>query len=127
MRTTLAFMCGVSLLACGWVFAMYLMLRHPGYEWRAGLMIGLMALAGVTLAGALATEPTLLLRAAGIASGALLGVTGIWAIRTNVDDGFWDVIGLAFLLQAALAVIVFLRAPKAPISSSPAYPSHQAR
>jgi hypothetical protein len=109
MRTALTAMCSFTILASTWLFTMFLILRHPGFEWRAALAVGFIAIGVITLAAARIGTPGAALRMATGAGAAALIAAGVWAIRTNVDDGFVDVIGLAFILQSALALVVVAR------------------
>jgi hypothetical protein len=121
MRTILTAVCGFTVLASGWLFTMYLILGHPGFQWRAAAALGFAAIGLITLTTVRARHAgTGLLTTAGLGAVVLAGV-GIWAIATNVDDGFNDVIGAAFIVQAALTVSFLLRAawPRRP--SSPAH------
>src|SRR5262249_21098252 len=98
---------------------------HPGYEWRAMMAIGFIAISVLTLTCARADQPGAALRTSALIGGVILGGAGIWAIRANVDDGFADVIGAAFGMQAVLTVIAALRGPGT--SSSPARSSAASR
>ena len=106
MRSALTTICAFTMLASGWLFVMFLVLRHPGFEWRALVSIGFAAIGALTLAGI--RRPGLLWRVS-VASGAVvLGAAGVWAIKTNVDEGFVDVIGLSFVVQAILTLAYLL-------------------
>jgi hypothetical protein len=109
MRAAVTTVCGFTMLASSWLFVMFLVLRHPGFEWRAALSIGFIGIGALTLAELWLPQPGTTLRIlVGIAALAL-GVAGAWAIQTNVDEGFIDVIGLAFILQAILTLTQLLR------------------
>ena len=110
MRTALSAICVFTILASCWLFTMFLVLRHPGFGWRASLAIGFIAVSVVTLGAArAATAPGAALRAIVAAGAVLLAGVGCWAIATNVDDGFVDVIGVALIVQSALALAFVLR------------------
>lgn len=109
MRTALTALCGFTILASCWLLTMYLVLRHPGFEWRATLALGYAAIGIVTLVAARAAAPPAALSATVAVCAVLLAGVGGWAIHTNVDDGFVDVIGLAFITQGLLALVFVAR------------------
>jgi hypothetical protein len=104
MRTTLTAICTFTILASCWLFVMYFVLRHPGFEWRAALAVGYAATGVLTLLTVYRFSTSAAWRAAAAAGALALGGVGIWAIRTNVDDGFVDLIGLAFIAQSLLTM-----------------------
>ena len=112
MRAALTAVCVFTILASAWLFTMFLILRHPGFEWRAALSLGFMAIGAVTLAAARAAAVGSVLRTATGFGAVLLAAIGVWAIKTNVDDGYIDVIGLAFIIQSALALVLVARPPR---------------
>ena len=111
MRTAVSALCGFTILASAWLFVMFLILRHPGFEWRAVASLGFVGISALTLATVRLTHPEPILRAAAAAGALVLGAVGVWAMTTNVDEGFVDVISLAFMLQAGLTVGYLLRTP----------------
>ena len=116
MRTTLTLLGTFTTLASAWLVTMYLVLQHSGFAGRAAMAAAFMGISVVIVISARAARPAVVLRAAAAAGALLLGAAGCWAIRTNVDDGFVDILGLAFIVQAVLALIVLRRAP-APAST----------
>jgi hypothetical protein len=108
MRSVLTAVCGFTMLASCWLFVMFLILRHPGYEWRAVLSLGFVGIGALTLTGLWLPQPGTARRVAIGGAAVALGVVGAWAIKTNVDEGFVAVIGLAFIVQAALTVTYLL-------------------
>ena len=109
MRTALTAICLFTILACSWFVVMFLVLRHPGFEWRAALAVGFVAVSVLTLATARAVAPGAVQRAAVALGALLLAAAGVWAITTNVDEGYVDVTGLALIVQSVLAVAFVLR------------------
>ena len=109
MRTTVTAICGFTMLASCWLFVMFLVLRHPGFEWHAVLSLGFVAVGGITMAAGWMRTPGALVRAAAGVGGVALGAVGAWAMHTNVDEGFVDVIGLAFIVQAIVTVVFLIR------------------
>ena len=100
MRYALAFFSALTCLVSGWMGVMYLVLRHPHYEWRA-------ALAAVVFAGAatlLAGRPLPSLRATTFVWGAALAGLGVWALVSPNDDGWVLVAGSLFAVEGILAV-----------------------
>jgi len=109
MRAAVTAVCAFTVVASCWLFVMFLVLRHPGYEWRAVLSLGFAAIGALTIA---ATRRAALDGAftAALAAGAIaIGATGAWAITTNVDEGFVDLIGLAFIVQAVMTLAYLWR------------------
>jgi hypothetical protein len=110
MRTALTAICTFTILASCWLFVMYLVLRHPGFEWRAALAVGYAAIGVLTLLAVHRFTDSSVWRAAACAGALALACAGVWAIRTNVDDGFADVIGIAFISQGLATMTYLLRA-----------------
>jgi hypothetical protein len=104
MRAAVMALCVFTILASGWLFVMFLVLRHPGFEWRAALSLGVAAISVVTLAGLWKPTCGIALHAAMAGGAAALGAAGVWAMKTNVDEGFVDLISLAFIAQAGLTL-----------------------
>jgi len=109
MRTALTAICSFTILASCWLFVMYLVLRHPGFEWRAAVSLGIASLSALTLATVRTAQPGVGIRVVAACGAAALAGVGIWAIKTNVDDGFIDLIGLAFIMQGVLTIIFLVR------------------
>jgi len=113
MKATVTALCAFTMLASGWLVLMFLVLRHPGFEWRAALAAGFIATGAFTLAGVWLPRPGAALKALVALGAVAIGAAGVWAIRTNVDEGFVDVIGLALLLQAVLTLVYLVRSNSA--------------
>ena len=113
MRTALTAISGFTILASAWLFTMYLVLRHPGFEWRAPLSLGFIAIGLVTIGFSRSRAPGASLRTAAAAGALCLAAAGAWAIATNVDDGFVNLIGIAFIVQGILTLcaVWLLRGP----------------
>ena len=98
----------VSLATCavsGWMCVMYLVLRHPGYELRAG-MAALICLGAATL---VAGRPPSPLRIPIAVWGAALAVVGVLALVSPGDDGWVLVAGTLFVLEGGLGVVSSIR------------------
>ena len=110
----LSVLCAFTILAAAWLFTMYLILRHPGFEWRAAQAAGIVAVSVTTLAAVHAARPAAWLRATAAAGAIALFAVGTGAIAANhaagADfDGFADVIGLALAAQSALTLLWLVR------------------
>src|SRR5436190_20180902 len=88
MRLALTAICGFTMLASCWLFVMFLVLRHPGFEWRASISLVFVAIGALTLVGARRPDPGIVLQLAIASGGAALGAAGVWAMETNIDEGF---------------------------------------
>ena len=101
--------CAFTILAAGWLFTMYFVLRHPGYQWRAVVALLLVGQAVATLA-ALRRRPTLPLRIVVLAGAAAIAAYGATAVIQNSlpanphFEGFVNLIGLALLVQGVLTL-----------------------
>ena len=98
-----------SMLASAWLFVMYLRLRHPGFEARAGLALLFAAASALLLAHAWRPGTGRLFRGMVLVAALFLAWCGGSAIVTNHRsaagfEGFADIIGTAFLLQALLVL-----------------------
>lgn len=115
MRIALAAVCAFTLLACTWLFVMFFLLRHPGFEWQAAVTALLIAQSAATLA-VLGTRVrsvwpriTLALGACAIvAVGALAFVANE---RASDWEGYVAVISAALVLQGLLTLPATFRAP----------------
>jgi hypothetical protein len=85
-----------------WMLVMYLVLRHPGFQWRAAVagavFVGAISLIGGRPARGLAI-PTCLWAVA------LLGF-GLWALTSSNDDGWVLIAGTLFAAESVAALIV---------------------
>ena len=105
----LSVVCVFTGFASGWLFTMYLVLRHTGYQWRAAIALLLIAQAGSTLL-ALRSPPIPLLRMLVMGGGALIAVYGGAAVvQNNLEanahyEGFVDLIGVALVIQGLLTL-----------------------
>ena len=109
MRTVIAGLCLLTILVCAWLFMMYFVLRHPGYQERAALVAGLGAIAAATLVCTLLSRPPVWLRAS-VAAGALVliyvGVTTISANhRAGHFEGYAEISGALFVALGASALV----------------------
>ncbi len=105
MRLALRTITGVTIAASLWLFVMYFVLQHPGYQWRAAMTAGFVAVGlFVWIAAGLATPPAWI-RALAAASGLAVFAAGAWAMRTNVDEGFVDVISVMLMAQGVLTLM----------------------
>jgi hypothetical protein len=126
MKTILAAIAVFTAAACSWLFVMYLVLQHPGYQARASLAVILVAQSVLTLVlvavGAPGTQSgeTEGAHAArmGLLYVVLTGALGIaWAGYQFVSstlsgphfEGFALVIGGALALQGLLTVVTYTR------------------
>ena len=106
MRAALTAVCGLTALESSWLFIMFLVLRHPGFEGRASVaaLLGVMSLA--ILIAAQRRSAGGAVRALVVAGSLALGALGIYAIATNHQaahfEGYLDVIGLSFAAQGVL-------------------------
>jgi len=116
MRAALSAVAALSLVVCAWLFVMFLVLQHPGYQWRAAMALGLIALGIVAIAGAWQDDPAPpVLRAALAVGAAILAFVGVTAIVGNHRpgghfEGYLEVAGLLFSAQAVLMLLRLRRA-----------------
>jgi hypothetical protein len=101
-RPALRTFCGFTIAASTWLFVMYFVLGHPGYLWRAAIAAGFVAVGLTTWIAAGRTTPAGWLRTLTAAGGVAIFAAGAWAMHTNVDEGFVDVVSLALMTQAVL-------------------------
>jgi hypothetical protein len=102
-----------TIVAGAWLSAMYLVLRHDGYWWRLLISLAVVGLGLATLR-ALRRPPSVELKTVLIVGALALGTLGVSALWQNNGpnahfEGFVAVIGLAFVVQAALMLLTFLR------------------
>jgi hypothetical protein len=126
MKTTLAAIAVFTAAASGWLFVMYLMLQHPGYQARASFAVILFAQSALTLilvASETSARPSgppdgPRVVQSGLTLVVLAGACGIaWAgysaASSTLSDphfeGFALVIGVALALQGVLTLITFAR------------------
>ena len=110
MKTTLAAVSAFTLLACGWLCVMFVVLRHPGFEWRAARSALVVIQSAATLvllaAGSFTGRPRILL-ALGACGILTLGVSAFLANEAATDwEGYAAVISIALAVQAVLTLIV---------------------
>jgi hypothetical protein len=121
MRGVLTAVCGFTILASAWLVAMFLILRHPGFEWRAALSFGLMAASLATLVAVRARRPAAWLRTGAGAAGLAVLVIGAAIFIQNLAphagfEGYTLVISFALIAQGAMTLgWLALRRPQ-PIS-----------
>jgi hypothetical protein len=92
-----------------WLSVMFLVLRHPNFLPKAAVTLGIAVFCVLAFraAGAAASSG---MRAAALAGSLVLGACGAWAIyqdlQPNADfEGFVLIIGAAWIVQAAAAVL----------------------
>jgi hypothetical protein len=104
MRLALRTITGVTIAASLWLFVMYFILQHPGYQWRAAMAAGVAAIGlFVWFAAGLAT-PQAWIRVLAGTCGIAVFAAGAWAMRTNVDEGFVDVISVLLMTEGVLTL-----------------------
>jgi hypothetical protein len=119
MRLALRTITGMTVAASLWLFVMYFVLQHPGYQWRAAMAAGFVAIGlFVWTATSLATPPAWI-RVLAATCGIAVFAAGAWAMRTNVDEGFVDVIGTMLMTRGVLTLVWTA-------GVSPLRPSHRA-
>jgi hypothetical protein len=103
-----------TIVASSWLSVMYVVLRHDGYWWRLLISLTVVALSLATLR-ALRHPPSVEFRTVLVTGAVALGALGASALWQNSSpsnphfEGFVNVIGLAFVVQAALMLLTFLR------------------
>ena len=115
MRAALSAVAALSLVVSAWLLVMYLVLRHPGYQWRAAMALGLIGIGMVAIAGAWLDAAPPVLRAALVVGAAILAFVGVTAIVGNHRpgghfEGYLEVAGLLFSAQAVLMLLRLRRA-----------------
>jgi hypothetical protein len=109
MRAVIASLCLLTILVCGWLFMMYFVLRHPGYQERAALVAGLGAIAAATLVCTLLKRPPLWLRASVAAGAVVLIYAGVTTISANHRaghfEGYAEISGWLFVALGASALL----------------------
>jgi hypothetical protein len=107
MRPLLGALCVFTILAVGWLCAMFLILRHPGFEWRAALCLPIIAQSAATLV-ALRRAASPMLRAVVAVGAAIVGAFAAWAFVQNGREGNFEgylaIISAALVLQAILTL-----------------------
>jgi hypothetical protein len=124
MRTLIAGMSAFVALACAWLLVMYLILRHPGFEWRAAMSAGFI---GVSLATIVAAwhQFGAVFRSLLAAAAVAIAVVAVSAIIDNNrasnphGEAFVDVIGLALLAQAGGTLWLAIARPGLARTSAP--------
>ena len=94
-----------TMLVSGWMTMMYVVLRHPGYQWRAAIAAAVCAGAATLVAG----RPAPPLRVPIAIWGAALAAFGVWALVAPGDEGWVIVAGLLFVAEGALALMASTR------------------
>ena len=93
-----------TMLVSGWMTVMYLVLRHPGYWWRAAIAAAVCLGAATLVTG----RPLPRLRLPIAVWGAALCAFGIWALVAPGDDGWTIVAGAIFIVEGILAAAASL-------------------
>lgn len=118
MKLLLGALCAFTILALGWLFMMFLVLRHPGFEWRAALCLLILVQSVVTLL-ALRRPAGMTLRAATAAGAVIVGVAAGWVFVLNSlgeagnFEGYLAIISGALVLQAIVTLGHLLLSSKA--------------
>jgi hypothetical protein len=117
MRIALAAVSAFTLMACAWLFVMFFVLRHPGFEWRAAVTALLIAQSAATLmvlgSGARSAWPRMALTM-GACAVAAVGAVAFAANERAADwEGYVAVISAALVLQALLTLPAMLKTPAA--------------
>jgi len=127
MRTTLGVLAGFTTLACGWLTVMYLLLQHPGFEWKAAVSALLVAQSALTAAAMARVVDGPAVRAMLLVGGAAVAALGAWAFAANESSAHWEgymaLISLALVLQGVLTLAVVLTGPKPASWASPSAPA----
>jgi hypothetical protein len=94
----------LSLATCAltaWMFAMYLVLQHPGYLVRAGIAALVFAGATTLVSG----RPLPRLRIPIALWGVALAALGVWALASPGDDGWVLIAALLFVAEGSCAIV----------------------
>jgi len=122
MRKALAGLSCFTGAASCWLAVMFVVLGHPGYQWRTVMallfvvqsVLTLAALAGYANGGGIR-----LLLLLGAASTVVAGGQALRANASSADpEGYAEVIGLALIIQGALTLWVWLLSSR-PAARSP--------
>ena len=89
-----------TMVVSGWMTLMYLVLRHPGYQWRAAMAAAICLGAAALVTG----KPLPVLRIPLAVWGAALLALGIWALASPGDDGWVIVAAALFVVEGGLAI-----------------------
>ncbi len=113
MKTILVGLSCFTAAASCWLVVMYVLLQHPGFQWRAAmaaLFVIQSALTVASLAGWVDGGWVRVLLLGGAAAVLLAGGSAVQATLTGDHfEGFALVIGLALAVQGALTLVAFLR------------------
>src|SRR2546426_11351801 len=108
MRALLSVVSTFNVLASAWLFTMFLVLRHPGFEARAALSALFVALGVATLVAVNLERAAPVLRAGVALGNAALAALGAWVIAQNNAaphfEGYLLLIGASFVVQGVLTV-----------------------
>jgi len=109
MRPLIAALSVFTIVVCAWLFTMYFVLQHPGYQQGALLVAGLAAIAVATLISALLTHPPMWLRASAAAGAVVLIYVGVTMISANHHamhfEGYADISGALFVALGASTLV----------------------
>ncbi len=110
MRAVPGTLCAFTILAVTWLGTMYLLLRHPGYLWRAALCLPVIA-QSVATPFALRPSAGSRLRLATAVGAAVVGAFAAWAFVKNSRsagfEGYLAIISAALVIQAVLTLLHF--------------------
>ena len=100
MAAVVSLASALTALVSAWMFVMYFVLRHPGYQWRA-VIAAAICLGSLAL---IAGRPWRPLRVPVGVWGLALALFGAWAVLNGQEDA-WAVIAAAiFVAEGSLAV-----------------------
>lgn len=105
MTLIVSLMSVATMLVSGWMTVMYVVLRHPGYQWRAAIAAAVCLGAASLFAG----RPPAPLRLPIAVWGAALAAFGIWALVAPGDDGWVLIAGGIFIVEGILAIASSVR------------------
>ncbi len=112
MKSALGVLCVFTILAVVWLGAMFLLLHHPGYQWRAAMCLPIIAQSVATVF-ALRPPASTALRAATAAGAVFVGAFAGWAFVQNARDasfeGYLAIISAALVCQAVLTLYLARR------------------
>jgi hypothetical protein len=113
MKTCLIVLSCFTAAASCWLVVMYVVLQHPGYEWRAAMATLFVIQSVLTVAALAGWADGGWVRGVLLAGAAAILLAGGSAVRATLAgdhfEGFALVIGLALVIQGALTLVIVLR------------------
>ena len=115
MKTLLAALCGLTLLAVGYLSLSLIVLRPPRANYPVWFTLAtIIMFQSVATFVAMASSPAWL-RVAVTAGGAALAAIGVWMVRETLAsphfEGYALVLGAMLVLQGVLTLAAFLKPP----------------